>query len=112
MMETKNLKNLVIKHFGFLEEYGFSYSADTNTYKNQALKIVVEHESGELRVLLVSEKKRISLLCAIGEFLEEEVDYPEQFFPLIFSMGDVDSRLAYDAKLLKQYAEDVLKYGE
>jgi len=108
-METKNLKNLVIKHFGFLEEeYGFKHSANANAYEKQGLNVVVEHESGELKVLLVSEKKRIPLLSAIGEFLEEEVDYPEQFFPLILSMGDVDSRLAYDAKLLKQYAKDIL----
>jgi len=107
-METKNLKNLVIKHFGFLEEHGFSHAVNANTYAKQGLNVVVEHESGELRVLLVSEKKRISLLGAIGEFLEEEVDYPQQFFPLVLSMGDVDSRLAYDAKLLKQYAKDIL----
>jgi len=108
-MEIKNLKNLVIKHFGFLEEeYGFKHSADANAYEKQAFKVVVEHESGELRVLLVSEKKRMLLLHAIGEFLEEEVDYPEHFSPLILSMGDVDSRLAYDAKLLKQYAKAIL----
>ena len=107
-METKNLKNLVIKHFAFLEKHGFSHAIDANRYEKQGLNLVIEHESGELRVLLVSEKKRISLLGAIGEFLEEEVDYPEQFFPLVLSMGDVDSRLAYDAKLLKQYAKDIL----
>jgi len=108
-METKNLKNLVIKHFGFLEkDYGFSYNADANCYVNKELEIVVEHKSGELTVLVVSKKNRRPLLSALGEFLKEELSYPEPFSSFILSMGDVDSRLAYDAKLLKQYAEDIL----
>ena len=108
-MESRNLKNLVIKHFGFLEkEYGFSHAVNANAYEKQTLKVVVEHESGELRVLLVSKKKRTPLLGAIGEFLKEKVEYPEHFLPFILTMGDVDSRLAYDAKLLKQYAKDIL----
>ena len=111
-METKNLTNLVIKHFGFLEEYGFSHSVDAKGYEKQALKIVVEHESGELMVSIVSEEKRKPLLDFLGEHLNVEACYPDQFSSFILSMGDVDSRLAYDAKLLKQYAEDVLKYGE
>ena len=108
-METKNLKNLLIKHFGFLEkDYGFSYNADTNCYVNKELELVVEHKSGELTVLLVSKKNRTPLLSVLGKFLKEELSYPEPFSSFILSMGDVDSRLAYDAKLLKQYAKDIL----
>jgi len=108
-MKTKNLKNLVIKHFGFLEEeYGFSHSADANAYEKKSLTIAVEHESGELTVSLVSKNKSMPLLDFLGELLKEEVVYPEQFSSFILSMGDVDSRLAYDAKLLKQYAKEIL----
>jgi hypothetical protein len=34
--------------------------------------------------------------------------YPEYFSSWVLSMGDVDSRLAYDAKLMKEYATDIL----
>jgi len=108
-MEAKNLKNLVTKHFGFLErDYGFSHNADSNRYVKHDLEVAVEHKSGELRVLLVSKEKTKSLLNVLGKRLKREFTYPEYFSSLIFSMGDVDSRLAYDAKLMKKYGRDIL----
>ena len=108
-METKNLKNLVIKHFSFLErDYGFSYNASSHRYVKRDLEVEVAHVSGELTVLLISKEKTKSLTAVLSELLKKEFTYPEHFSSWVLSMGDVDSRLAYDAKLMKKYATDIL----
>ena len=109
MMEAKNLKNLVVKHFDFLEElYGFKYNAISHCYLKSDLEIEVRHISGELNVFFVSKSKTKSLSEVLSGLLNKEFTYPEYFSSLVLSMGDVDSRLAYDAKLMKKYATDIL----
>ncbi|CAA6802757.1 MAG: Unknown protein [uncultured Sulfurovum sp.] len=108
-MEAKNLKNLIVKHFDFLQgDYGFKYNASSHRYVKRELEVEVQHTSGELNVLLTSKKSTKSLPDVISELLEKEFTYPEHFSSWVLSMGDVDSRLAYDAKLMKEYAEDIL----
>ena len=108
-MGTKNLQNLTVKHFDFLQEsYGFKYNALSHRYLKSELEIEVTHRSGELNVFFVSKNKTKSLVKVLSELLKKEFTYPSYFSPLVFSMGDVDSRLAYDAKLMKEYAKDIL----
>jgi hypothetical protein len=108
-MEAKNLKNLVVKHFDFLQgDYGFTYNASSHRYVKYDLEIEVQHMSGEINVLFISKEKTKSLLGVISELVKKEFTYPEHFSSLVLSMGDVDSRLAYDAKLMKKYGSDIL----
>jgi len=108
-MEAKNLKNLVVKHFDFLQgDYGFKYNASSHRYVKYDLEVEVQHMSGELNVLFTSKEKTKSLPDVISEFLKKDFTYPEHFSSWVLSMGDVDSRLAYDAKLMKKYATDIL----
>ena len=108
-MGTKNLQNLTVKHFDFLQEsYGFKYNASSHRYVKSELEIEVQHTSGELNVFFVSKSKIKSLAEVLSDLLNKEFTYPSPFSSLVFSMGDVDSRLAYDAKLMKEYAKDIL----
>ncbi len=108
-MEVKNLKSLVLKHFYFLvEEYGFNYNASSYRYVKDNLEIEVEHKNGELNVLFISKKEIKSLTIVMSELLKKEFSYPKHFSTWVLSMGDVDSRLSYDAKIIKAYAEDIL----
>ncbi|CAA6810813.1 MAG: Unknown protein [uncultured Sulfurovum sp.] len=108
-MEAKNLKNLMVKHFDFLQrDYGFKYNASSNRYVKKELEVEVQHKGGALDVLLISQKQINLLPNVISKLLKKEFTYPEHFSSWIFSMGDVDSRLAYDAKLMKEYAKDIL----
>jgi uncharacterized phosphosugar-binding protein len=108
-METKNIRNLTVKHFGFLQEsYGFKYNELSHCYVRPELEIEVQHTSGALNVFFVSKSKMKSLAEVVSELLNKEFTYPAYFSSLVFSMGDVDSRLAYDAKLMKEYATDIL----
>lgn len=109
-MGTKNLFNLTIKHFDFLkEEYGFSFDSDSHHYVREDVKVEIEHISGALNVLFISKGTVESLPEKMSKILEEEFHYPEHFSPWVLSMGDVDSRLAYDAKIIKQYAPEILR---
>jgi len=110
-MRTKNLKSLVLKHFNFLKEnYGFKYEAESNCYSKNNFSIEVQHESGELKVIFnVQNGKEFFLMDVLTKLQGKEFSYPEHFSNLILSMGDVDSRLAYDAKLLKEYCTEVLE---
>ena len=109
-MQTKNLKSLVIKHFNFLKEnYGFKYDAESNCYSKNNLSMEVQHESGELKLVFnMQNGKELFLMDVLIALREKEFSYPEHFSNLILSMGDVDSRLAYDAKLIKEYCQEVL----
>ena len=108
-MGTKNLQNLTVKHFDFLQVfYGFKYNASSHSYVRDDLEIDVEHKNGELTVFVVRDEQRKSLTECLSELLKKEFTYPEPFSSLVLSMGDVDSRLAYDAKLMKKYAKDIL----
>jgi hypothetical protein len=43
MMGAKNLKNLVVKHFDFLQgDYGFTYNASSHRYVKYDLEIEVQ----------------------------------------------------------------------
>jgi len=110
-MRTRNLQSLVLKHFNFLkEDYGFKYEAKSNCYSKDSLSIEVQHESGELKVIFKGQKgKELFLLDVLTTLREKAFSYPEHFSNLILSMGDVDSRLAYDAKLIKEYGQEVLE---
>jgi hypothetical protein len=108
-METKNLQNLTMKHFDFLQvSHGFKYNALSHRYIKSELEIEVEHSSGELNVFFFLNNKKKLLSERLSELLKREFTYPDYFSSLVLSMGDVDSRLAYDAKLMKEYATDIL----
>lgn len=107
-MKAKNLKNLVEKHLNFLEqEHGFKHDSLELSYSKDNLKIEVQHMGGELNVLFHSQEEKKSLLGLLSELLNEEFFYPEHFSSWVISMGDVDSRLAYDAKLIKKYFKEL-----
>jgi len=104
-METKNLQNLVLKHFDFLrQDYGFEHEKKSNSYKKNDFTIEVEHENGELNIIFKETKgKELFFVDIMTTLTGEEFLYPAHFSSWILSMGDVDSRLAYDAKLMKEY---------
>ncbi len=108
-MKVKNLNNLLVKHFDFLQrDYDFKYNASSYHYVKNDLEIEVQHMSGKLNIVIISRGERSTLIERISAFLKKEFTYPEHFSSWVLSMGDVDSRLAYDAKLLKKYAKDIL----
>lgn len=108
-MEAKNLKNLVVQHFDFLQgDYGFKYNATSHRYVKHDRIIEIQHISGELNILFTFKEKTKSLTTVMSELLKKEFTYPEHFSSWVLSMGDVDSRLAYDAKLMKRYGTDIL----
>lgn len=113
-MESKNLRSLIVKHFGFLEEdYEFTYDGSSCNstscrYTKNDLEIEIQHMNGELNVLFIKEEKTMSLPVVMTKLLKSEFTYPEHFSSWVLSMGDVDSRLAYDAKLMKEYAQEIL----
>jgi hypothetical protein len=74
------------------------------------LEVEVQHSSGELNVLLISKQRTKSLPEVMAKLLKKEFSYPKHFSSLVLSMGDVDSRLAYDSKLMKEHAIDILYY--
>jgi hypothetical protein len=104
-MRTKNLKSLVVKHFDFLaKEHGFVYEGDKNAYSKKNLSIEIRHENGELRTLFIEKDNREQRLEEVlGQIMGRDFTYPDHFSPWVLSMGDVDSRLAYDAKLIREY---------
>jgi len=104
-METKNLANLIVKHFDFLtQEHGFEYDISAHQYSKEKLQIEVQHVSGELNVLFKVDKKSTSFEEVMSVILKRAFTYPDHFSSWVLSMGDVDSRLAYDAKLMKEHA--------
>lgn len=113
-MKAKNLRSLLVKHFGFLgEEYGFVYDASSCNnascrYVKNNFEVEVQHIRGELNVLLIRNQNKQSLPEVMTLLLKKEFTYPEHFSSWVISMGDVDSRLAYDAKLMKKYAKEIL----
>lgn len=108
-MGTKNLFNLIVKHFSFLQEdYDFSFDSASHRYFNENIAIQVQHSSGELNVFFTSAGVTESLPEKMSRILEKEFSYPEHFSPWVLSMGDVDSRLAYDAKVIKESADKLL----
>ncbi|CAA6820102.1 MAG: Unknown protein [uncultured Sulfurovum sp.] len=113
-MEAKSLRSLMIKHFGFLEEdYGFTYESSSCNhascrYVKSTLAIEIQHMNGQLKVLFLRKEESKSLAEVMSELLKKEFLYPEHFSSWVLSMGDVDSRLAYDANLIKVYAKDIL----
>jgi hypothetical protein len=109
MGESKNLGNLIVKHFSFLvDEHEFVYNALLYQYSKPNLGFEIEHNSGELKLFFLIKKKRISFEKRVGEVKRETFIYPSHFSNWVLSMGDVDSRLAYDAKLMKAYSSELL----
>jgi len=104
-METKNLQSLVLKHFDFLkQDYAFEHDVKSNSYKKKNFTVKVEHANGELNVLFKNiNGKEAFFLDILTTLVGEEFSYPDHFSSWILSMGDVDSRLAYDAKLMKEH---------
>jgi len=117
-MEAKNLRSLMIKHFGFLaENYGFRYddtscSSASCSYVKNDLKIEVQHMNGALNLLFISKETTKSLPELMSEVLKSEFTYPAHFSSWVLSMGDVDSRLAYDAKLMQKYADEIFRVSQ
>lgn len=104
-MGSKSLFNLIVKHFKFLQEdYDFSFDSASYRYFNENVAIQIQHSSGELNVFFTSAGVTESLPEKMSKVLKKEFRYPEHFSPWVLSMGDVDSRLAYDAKVIKESA--------
>jgi len=104
-METKNLQSLVLKHFDFLKrDYAFNHDEMSNSYSKKNFMVKIEHANGELNVLFKKfNGKEAFFLDILTTLVGEEFLYPDYFSSWILSMGDVDSRLAYDAKLMKKH---------
>jgi len=108
-MGTKNLFNLIVKHFSFLQEdYGFSFDSALYHYFKEDMVIEVQHSSGELNVWFLSAGVKESLPEKVSKIWGKEFRYPEHFSPWVLSMGDVDSRLAYDARIIKENANRLI----
>ena len=107
-MEARSLESLVLKHFDFLcKDYAFKYDESLNCYFKERLKIEVHHENGELNLTFVTNGKSLKFTDLMSHILQEKFMYPEYFSSWVLSMGDVDSRLAYDAKLIKEHAQEL-----
>lgn len=111
-MRTKNLKSLVVKHFDFLaKEHGFVYKGDKNAYSKEVLSIEIRHEHGELKTLFIEKDNSEQMLEEVlSKIMGRDFAYPDHFSPWVLSMSDVDSRLAYDAKLIKEYCSELLAF--
>ena len=108
-MEPKSLENLFAKHFDFLtKEYGFKYDASSHRYFKKDYEIIAQHENGELNLIFIINQKTTMFIEIMSRLLGREFTYPEHFTSWVLSMGDVDSRLAYDAKLIKANAQEIL----
>jgi hypothetical protein len=109
MRESKNLGNLIVKHFSFLvDEHEFVYNASLHRYSKSNLGFEIEHNMGELKLFFLINKKRITFEKRVSEVKGKNFIYPSHFSSWVLSMGDVDSRLAYDAKLIKEYVAELL----
>jgi len=107
-MEARSLESLVLKHFDFLsQDYGFEYDKSLNCYFKDRLKIEVQHENGELNLTFLTNDKSIKFTDLMSQVLQKKFTYPEYFSSWVLSMGDVDSRLAYDAKLIKEHTQEL-----
>jgi len=109
-MRTKNLKSLVVKHFDFLaKEHGFVFKGDKHAYSKEMLSIEIRHERGELKTLFIDkENNEESLEDILSKIMGRDFIYPAHFSSWVLSMSDVDSRLAYDAKLINEYCSEFL----
>jgi len=108
-MEARSLESLVLKHFDFLRKsYGFKYDKSLNCYFKNKLKISIQHENGELNLIFLTNEKSIKFVDLMSQLLQKKFSYPEYFSSWVLSMGDVDSRLAYDAKLIKEHTQELL----
>ena len=102
-MRVRNLENLFLKHFDFLrKDYGFEYDALSNRFFKGNQIFQVQHERGKLKLWLSHNQKRVTIeefMCSVEN---RDFTYPENFIPFVISMGDVDSRLAFDSRLVKE----------
>ena len=102
-MRVRNLESLFLKHFDFLrKDYGFEYDVLSNRYFKGNQVFQVQHENGELKLWLSHHQKRVLMEEFMSSVENRDFTYPENFIPFIISMGDVDSRLALDSKLVKE----------
>jgi len=109
MKQSKNLGSLIVKHFSFLtEDYDFVYSESLHRYSKPNLEFEIQHQGGELKLFFIKNKKRMTFEESMSEVRKEYFSYPAHFTNWVLSMGDVDSRLAYDAKLIKTNATKLL----
>ena len=102
-MRVRNLESLFLKHFDFLrKDYGFEYDALSNSYFKGNQVFQAQHEHGELKLWLSHNQKRVTIEEFMRNVKNRDFTYPEYFIPFVISMGDVDSRLAFDSKLVKE----------
>ena len=107
-MQVKNLESLFLKHFDFLrKDYGFEYDASSNRYFKGNQEFQVQHENGELKLWLSDNQKRVTIEEFMSSVENRDFTYPENFTSFIISMGDVDSRLAFDSKLIKEHINKI-----
>ena len=107
-METRTLESLILKHFDFLrKDYGFNYDKSLHCYCKDKLKIKVQHENGELNLTFIIKEKSMNFIDLMSKVLQKKFSYPDYFSSWVLSMGDVDSRLAYDAKLIKEHTQAI-----
>ncbi len=107
-MRVRNLESLFLKHFDFLrKDYGFEYDVLSNRYFKGNQVFQVQHERGKLKLWLSHHQKRVLMEEFMRSVDNREFTYPENFIPFIISMGDVDSRLAYDSRLIKEHINEI-----
>jgi len=107
-MKARSLESLVLKHFDFLRQnQGFKYDTSLKCYSKDRLKIKVQHENGKLNLMFLTDKKSINFVDLMSQIGAKKFTYPEYFLPWVLSMGDVESRLAYDAKLIKEHIREL-----
>ena len=109
-MEPKTLKSLVVRHFDFLRrDYGFEYDVGRHRYFKKSNEFRVVHENAKLKLFLTFNHKLSTLEEVMRIVTKRDFIYPQYFSSFVLSMSDVDSRLAYDAKLIQEHAHELLE---
>ena len=112
-MEPKTLESLVVRHFDFLRrDYGFEYDVGRYQYLKKSDKVRVVHENAELKLFLTFNHKLSTLEEVMSVVKQRDFSYPHYFSSFVLTMSDVDSRLAYDAKLIQEHAHELLEERE
>ena len=111
-MQSKKIEDLVSKHFDFLrEKYGFTVDSSGLNFTKEDLSIGVQHAHGALNILFTIKGRQFRLFYfpdVLTKVTGEPFSYPEHFFSVVITMGDVNSRLAYDAKMMQNHCQEVL----
>jgi len=108
MNETREFKDLTVKHLGFLvDEFGLVYDESRNQFDHPSIRISVEEYDSRLPTISVwfkSEPKFTSL--GLDRLLEEFIDYEAMDKLLIEGCFD------YFASVLRKHLAELMKRSE